>query len=125
MYDRFINAWQVNLLPNHNKIGGIELYTWGMHFDSDSGRFGTKVFRVNDNRGKNKEVRDLLRERICKLIDVKSIVTITLVVTLVSIVLGSLDVKDNVFQLFSSSVMLVLGFFFGKNLNNEFTEGEE
>ena len=70
-------------------------------------------------------MRDLLRERICKLIDVKSIVTITLVITLVSIVLGSLDVKDNVFQLFSSSVMLVLGFFFGKNLNNEFTEGEE
>ena len=51
LYDRFTTAWQV-ICSHHNKIGGIELYTWGMHFDSDSGRFGTKVFRVNDNRGK-------------------------------------------------------------------------
>lgn len=51
LYDRFTTAWQV-ICSYHNKIGGIELYTWGMHFDSDSDRFGTKVFRVNDNRGK-------------------------------------------------------------------------
>lgn len=51
LYDEFINAWQV-ICSNHNKIGGIELYTWGMHFDSDSGRYGTKVFRIKDNRKK-------------------------------------------------------------------------
>lgn len=53
-------------------------------------------------------------KRIARLIDVKSIVTITLVVTLVIIILKQLPIADNVFQLFSSSVMLVLGFFFGK-----------
>lgn len=51
LYDEFINAWQV-ICSNHNKIGGIELYTWGMHFDSDSGRYGIKVFRIKDNRKK-------------------------------------------------------------------------
>lgn len=56
----------------------------------------------------------MIKERLAKLIDVKSIVTITLVVTLVAIILAQLDIKDNIFQLFSSAVMLVLGFFFGK-----------
>lgn len=55
-----------------------------------------------------------ISERVAKLIDVKSIVTITLVVTLVIIIIAQLDIKDNIFQLFSSAVMLVLGFFFGK-----------
>lgn len=56
----------------------------------------------------------MFKERLSKLIDVKSIVTITLVVTLVIIILAQLNIKDNIFQLFSSAVMLVLGFFFGK-----------
>jgi hypothetical protein len=56
----------------------------------------------------------MIKERLAKLIDVKSIVTITLVVTLVIIILAKLNIKDNIFQLFSSAVMLVLGFFFGK-----------
>ncbi len=56
----------------------------------------------------------MIKERLAKLIDVKSIVTITLVVALVIIILAKLDIKDNIFQLFSSAVMLVLGFFFGK-----------
>lgn len=55
-----------------------------------------------------------ISERIAKLIDVKSIITISLVVTLVAIILSQLPIADNVFQLFSSAVMLVLGFYFGK-----------
>ena len=49
LYSEFITAWQV-ICSVHNKIGGIELYKWGMHFDSDSGRYGTKTFRLKDNR---------------------------------------------------------------------------
>jgi small-conductance mechanosensitive channel len=56
----------------------------------------------------------MIKEKFSKLIDVKSIVTITLVVTLVIIILAQLNIQDNIFQLFSSAVMLVLGFFFGK-----------
>lgn len=53
-------------------------------------------------------------ENLKKLIDVKSIVTLTLVITMVIVILGKFEVESNIFQLFSSSVMLVLGFFFGK-----------
>lgn len=48
-YDAFITAWQV-ICSNHNKIGGVELYDWGMHFDSYSDKFGFKGFRLKDNR---------------------------------------------------------------------------
>jgi hypothetical protein len=55
-----------------------------------------------------------MKEKLAKLIDVKSIVTMSLVITLVIVILCNLQIADNVFQLFSSAVMLVLGFFFGK-----------
>lgn len=53
-----------------------------------------------------------LMERVCRLVDVKSLVTLALVAVLcVMTVLGR-----ETPELFNSSVMLVLGFFFGKNL---------
>ena len=53
-----------------------------------------------------------IMQRIARLIDVKSIVTITLVIVLAVITLRQLPVPD----LFSNATMLVLGFFFGKNI---------
>lgn len=53
-----------------------------------------------------------LFKNLAKLIDVKSIVTITLIAVLSYITLKQMPVPD----LFSNSVMLVLGFFFGKNV---------
>ena len=38
LYDDFIVAWQVICLAR-GKIGGVELYPWGMHFDSYSDKF--------------------------------------------------------------------------------------
>jgi hypothetical protein len=49
LYNDFIIAWQV-ICSNHGKIGGIELYEWGMHFDSHSDKFGCTKFRLKDNR---------------------------------------------------------------------------
>lgn len=49
LYKEFLTAWRV-ICSTHNKIGGIELYSWGMHFDSYSDKFGHKEFRVVDNR---------------------------------------------------------------------------
>jgi hypothetical protein len=49
LYDKFITAWQV-ICARRNKIGGIELYDWGMHFDSHSDKFGSTKFRLKDNR---------------------------------------------------------------------------
>lgn len=45
----FITAWQV-ICSIHNKVGGIEIYDWGMHFDSHSDKFGCTTFRIHDNR---------------------------------------------------------------------------
>jgi hypothetical protein len=49
LYDSFRVAWWV-ICTRHNKIGGIELYDWGMHFDSHSDKFGSTKFRLKDNR---------------------------------------------------------------------------
>ena len=61
-----------------------------------------------------------IKDRIAKLIDVKSIITITLVAVLCVTTLNGQPTPE----LFNSSVMLVLGFFFGKKLNQE-TEDEQ
>lgn len=64
---------------------------------------------------------DILK-KIAKLIDVKSIITIALVVVLCVITLTKGEMND----IFNSAVMLVLGFFFGKKNTPETpTEGAE
>lgn len=49
LYDEFTTAWQV-ICANHNKIGGVNYYKWGMHFCSDEGRFGNEKFTIRDYR---------------------------------------------------------------------------
>ena len=63
-----------------------------------------------------------IKDRIAKLIDVKSIITIALVFVLCVATLKGIQTPE----LFNSAVMLVLGFFFGKKLNkdNENDESE-
>lgn len=56
-----------------------------------------------------------IKDRIAKLIDVKSIITIALVIVLCIATITGIDTPE----LFNSAVMLVLGFFFGKKLNQE------
>ena len=56
-----------------------------------------------------------IKDRIAKLIDVKSIITIALVAVLCATTLSGQSTPE----LFNSAVMLVLGFFFGKKLNND------
>lgn len=56
-----------------------------------------------------------IKDRIAKLIDVKSIITITLVAVLCVATLKGIQTPE----LFNSAVMLVLGFFFGKKLSKE------
>ena len=56
-----------------------------------------------------------IKDRIAKLIDVKSIITITLVSILCVTTLNGQPTPE----LFNSAVMLVLGFFFGKKINQE------
>ena len=54
-------------------------------------------------------------QRLARLLDVKSLVTMALVAVLCVMTLEGRESSE----LFSSSVMLVLGFFFGKNVKEE------
>lgn len=54
-------------------------------------------------------------QRIARLLDVKSLVTLALVLVLCIMTLSGREVNE----LFGSAVMLVLGFFFGKNVPKE------
>ena len=49
LYHDFVVAWQT-ICSTHGKIGGCELYPWGIHFDSYSDKFGYDKFRLKDNR---------------------------------------------------------------------------
>jgi len=48
-YGVFVDAWKV-ICSIHGRVGGCELYSWGMHFDSYSDKFGVTTFRLKDNR---------------------------------------------------------------------------
>lgn len=61
-----------------------------------------------------------IKDRIAKLIDVKSIITIALVIVLCVITLNGQTTPE----LFNSAVMLVLGFFFGKKINKDDTNDQ-
>jgi hypothetical protein len=59
---------------------------------------------------KEYEMNHTLRNKLARLLDVKSIVTLLLVAVMAIMTAGGQPVSE----LFSSSVMLILGFFFGK-----------
>jgi hypothetical protein len=49
LFEEAIKAWRAITLAT-GCVGGIELYDWGMHFDSFSDRYGYSTLRVKDNR---------------------------------------------------------------------------
>jgi uncharacterized protein YcbK (DUF882 family) len=49
LYYDFTVAWQV-ICENHRKIGGVNYYEWGMHFDNYEDKFGHKTFQIRDYR---------------------------------------------------------------------------
>lgn len=57
----------------------------------------------------------MILQRLARLLDVKSLVTLALVLVLCIMTLSGREVSE----LFSSAVMLVLGFFFGKNVRRD------
>lgn len=48
-FEEMAHVWR-SICINHGKVGGVELYSWGMHFDSYSDKFGYREFRLKDNR---------------------------------------------------------------------------
>lgn len=59
----------------------------------------------------------MILQKLARLLDVKSLVTLALVLVLCIMTLSGREVSE----LFSSAVMLVLGFFFGKNVQRDNT----
>lgn len=50
-YEAFTIAWEA-ICTVHGKVGGVNYYTWGMHFCSHEDKFGYKEFQIRDKRGK-------------------------------------------------------------------------
>ena len=55
-----------------------------------------------------------MKQKFSNLIDVKSIITILLVVMLCVVVIGGLDIEEKVFNLFSNITTMVMTYFFTK-----------
>ena len=58
-------------------------------------------------------MKDILN-KIAKLIDLKSIITLTLVITLELIIANGIELEENVFLLFSNLITMVVTFYFAK-----------
>lgn len=57
-------------------------------------------------------------KRLAKLIDVKSLITMSLVLTLIGVTLFGKPVEEKVFNLFSNVLTMVMTYFFTKKSNN-------
>jgi hypothetical protein len=56
----------------------------------------------------------MFKEKFAKLIDVKSLVTLTLIFTLVYIIVSGRPVDEKIFLLFSNGTTMILTYFFTK-----------
>jgi len=56
----------------------------------------------------------MYKEKFAKLIDVKSIITILLVSTLVYVVVSGRDINNDIFLLFSNCTTMIITYFFTK-----------
>jgi uncharacterized protein YacL len=57
-------------------------------------------------------------KKFAKLIDVKSIITIGLVITLIAVTLFKTPIEEKVFNLFSNVLTMVMTYFFTKKSDN-------
>lgn len=68
-----------------------------------------------------------MKEKIAKLIDLKSIITLILVLALVFLVVyctvNSIDVTSNIFLLFSNTMTMIITYFFTKKNGNGGNDG--
>lgn len=60
-----------------------------------------------------------MKERIAKLIDLKSIITLTLIVTLEILIIRGTNLDNDLFLLFSNILTMVVTYFFTKKSNKE------
>lgn len=54
----------------------------------------------------------MLKEKIIKLIDLKSIITLTLIITLEILIIKKIELQNDLFLLFSNITTMVITYFF-------------
>ena len=59
-----------------------------------------------------------IKDKIAKLIDLKSIITLTLIITLEILIVKGTDLNSDLFLLFSNILTMVVTYFFTKKSNN-------
>lgn len=60
-----------------------------------------------------------MKEKVAKLIDLKSIITFTLIITLEIIIIKGIKLDSDLFLLFSNILTMVITYFFTKKSNKE------
>lgn len=60
-----------------------------------------------------------MKEKVAKLIDLKSIITLTLIITLEIIIIKGIKLDSDLFLLFSNILTMVITYFFTKKSNKE------
>lgn len=61
----------------------------------------------------------MIKEKIAKLIDLKSIITLTLIVTLEILIIKGTELNSDLFLLFSNIITMVVTYFFTKKKEGE------
>lgn len=70
-------------------------------------------------------MRNKILDKVAKLIDLKSIITLTLIITLEILIIRGTNLNDNLFLLFSNILTMVVTYFFTKKSNNERSDSNE
>lgn len=60
-----------------------------------------------------------MKEKIAKLIDLKSIITLTLIITLEILIIRGTELNNDLFLLFSNILTMVITYFFTKKKESE------
>lgn len=63
-----------------------------------------------------------MKDKIAKLIDLKSIITLTLIITLEILIVKGTKIDNDIFLLFSNIITMVITYFFTKKKENDKNE---
>ena len=69
-------------------------------------------------------MKNKVLEKVAKLIDLKSIITLTLIITLEVLIIKGTDLNNDLFLLFSNILTMVVTYFFTKKSNSEGNSNE-
>lgn len=69
-------------------------------------------------------MKNKILEKVAKLIDLKSLITLSLIITLEILIVKGTNLNNDLFLLFSNILTMVVTYFFTKKSNNEVNNNE-